>query len=200
MNFNYTNYLFLFEIFYKMSHFTDAYDTVEEVTDTGIHYFFMSEGKKDIVKAIHYMYVRDLMGKRVYNLGFGNYDPATDRIIDDLTPNNGDHYPIFHTVLSTIPGFFRTYPDAMMMVQGSDSTQRYIMNCRLTCKKKCNGRVCRNAHRRINLYRNYVEKNYGTLNKEYIFLGSKTNVEDQPITEPFQKGKNYYTILLHKIS
>lgn len=87
-----------------------------------------------------------------------------------------------------------------MMVQGSDSTQRFILNCRLACKKNCNSRSCRNAHRRINLYRNYVEKNYEMLNKEYVFLGSQTKIEDQPVTESFQKGKNYYTILLHKIS
>ena len=183
-----------------MSQYTDTYETVEEVTETGIHYFFLSEGKRDIIKAIQYTYAQDLLGKKVYNLGFGNYDPYTDCIIDDLTSNNGDQYQIFHTVLSTIPGFFRTYPDAMMMVQGSDSTQRFILNCRLTCKKNCNDRSCRNAHRRINLYKNYVEKNFETLNKEYTFLGSQTRIEDQPVTESFKKGKNYYTILFHKFS
>jgi hypothetical protein len=70
-------------------------------------------------------YVLDFRGRRVYNLGFGDYDLDTDSISDDLTTNNGDPYKVFHTVLHTIPQFFETYSDAMMMVLGSDPTVPY---------------------------------------------------------------------------
>ena len=70
-------------------------------------------------------YVLDFRGQRVYNLGFGDYDLDTDSISDDLTTNNGDPYKVFHTVLHTIPQFFETYSDAMMMVLGSDPTVPY---------------------------------------------------------------------------
>src|SRR5258707_986187 len=97
-----------------MSQFTDAYDTVETVTDSGIRYFFLSEGKGSIIKIIQYTYIQDLLGRKLYNLGFGDYDLRTGSILDDLTPNNGDPYRIFHTVLSTIPSFFNIFPNAMM--------------------------------------------------------------------------------------
>lgn len=97
------------------------YDTQENVTDEGIQYTFISEGIIDIFKVIEYVYVRDFLGKKLYNLGFGDYDVQKGVILDGVISNNGDHYRIFNTVLNTIPIFFENYPNAIMIVQGSDS-------------------------------------------------------------------------------
>jgi len=49
-----------------MSAFPDIYETVGNITDTGIQYFFVSEGEADIIKAVQYAYVLDFQGRRVY--------------------------------------------------------------------------------------------------------------------------------------
>jgi hypothetical protein len=183
-----------------MSTFPDIYETVDNITSTGIQYFFFSEGKSDIVKAVQYAYILDFQGKRVFNLGFGDYDPDTDTISDDLTTNNGDPYKVFHTVLNTIPRFFTTYEDEMMMVRGSDSTQDFMDNCRPSSRKKCRPNECKNAHRRINIYRGYVDKNFDNLTKEYKFYGGSADIENQMLVEDYIKGKQYITVLLTKKS
>jgi hypothetical protein len=76
------------------------------------------------------------------------------------------------------------------MVQGSDSTQEFRDNCQLTCKKRCTGAECKNMHRRINIYRNYVDKNFDSLSKEYLFLGGVINTDNQTLTEEYVKEKN----------
>jgi hypothetical protein len=182
-----------------MSQLTGAYTTVETVTDSGVHHLFITEGRETIIKIIQYTYVQDLLGRKLYNLGFGDYDLRTGSIWDNPTSNNGNHYRIFQTVLYTIPRFFDFYPDAILMVRGSDSRQAFINNCKLSCKKKCSSGKCRNAHRRIRLYKNYVEKNYHRYSPEYVFFGSKTRIEDQIVAENYQFGEKYYTILFYRI-
>jgi len=190
--------LFLFENSSQMSQLTGAYTTVETVTDSGVHHLFITEGRETIIKIIQYTYVQDLLGRELYNLGFGDYDLRTRAILDNPTSNNGDHYRIFHTVLYTIPKFFNLYPDVILMVRGSDSRLAFINDCRLSCKKKCPSDKCRNAHRRIRLYQSYVEKNYDIYSQEYAFFGSKTNIEDQIVVESYQFGEKYSTILFHR--
>jgi len=182
-----------------MSQLTFSYNTVETVTDSGVDYFFVAKGRETTIKIIQYIYVQDLLGRKLYNMGFGTYDPRTGSILDNLLSNDGNHYRIFHTVLNSVPEFFDIYPGAMLMVQGSDSRQSFINNCKLECKKKCPIDKCRNAHRRISLYKSYVEKNYHIYSQEYVFLGSKTNIEDQIVAESYQFGEKHSTILFHRI-
>jgi hypothetical protein len=103
-----------------MSSYPYTYSTVTNITEDGMQSFFISEGEFDIIKAVRYAFAFDFKGKPVYNLAFGNYDFRTDTLFDDQTSNNGDAYQVFHTVLDTIPDFFLAYPNAMMMVQGSE--------------------------------------------------------------------------------
>jgi hypothetical protein len=65
----------------------------------------------------------------------------------------------------------------MMMVWGSDSTKEYQSNCYLSCKKDCAPYACKNAHRRITIYRNYVNKNLAVLSLDYKFYGGSINGE-----------------------
>lgn len=174
------------------------YDVEKSITETGIQYVFVSEGENDIIKAIQYSYVQMFMDRSLYNLGFGDYDAQTDTISDDSNSNNGDHYKVFNTVLSTIPNFFDNYPDAMMAVQGSDSKPEYLEKCRLTCKKKCIEGECRNSHWRINIYQSYVDKNYDALEVEYKFYGGKRGADNQIVIDDYEKGKRYDTVLLFR--
>lgn len=182
-----------------MSAFHHVYETIDKPTETGIQYFFMSKGIIDIIKAVEYTYVWDFDGGQVYNLGFGDYDPDTNSILDESVSNNGDPYKIFHTVLDTIPKFFKSHEEAMVIVWGSDSKQDFQDNCRLSCKKECRPAECKNAHRRINIYRNYVNKNYNILTKQYKFYGGAINIENQIFIESYVKGKYYSSVLLKKI-
>jgi hypothetical protein len=174
------------------------YEIEESVTESGIQYSFMSEGKTDIIKVIEYSYVQDFMNKPLYNLGFGDYDAENDKIFDSSVSNNGDHYKVFNTVLNTIPSFFDHYQNAVMIVQGSDSKSDFLNKCKITCKKKCPAGECKNSHRRINVYRSYVDKNYDTLIEDYTFYGGEINADNQMIIESYQKGKKYDSVLLLK--
>jgi hypothetical protein len=95
-----------------MSNFTDTYEVTSSVTETGINFFFVSEGKKDVFKTIDYSYFLDHQGKKVYNLAFGDFDHRTGGFADNQATNNGDPYSVYHTVLATIPYFFRSYEEA----------------------------------------------------------------------------------------
>jgi len=181
-----------------MSNFTDTYEMEGEITEDGIEFLFVSDGKKEVPKIIRYSYIMDFQGKNVYNLGFGDYNYGTHSYSDGITTNNGDPYSVYHTVLATIPHFFQIYEDAILMVQGSDSSQKFQENCRLSCHRKCSLDTCRKAHRRINIYRNYVDKNFESLTQEYTFLGSLTAFENQLLTEDYVKDKKYLTVLLKK--
>jgi hypothetical protein len=181
-----------------MSHFTDTYEIRSKITERDLYFFFLSEGKKNIIKVVLYYYVMDLQDCPLYNVSLSDYDISTNSCCVDKTSDNGDIYRVFHTVLATIPCFFSIWQNAMLMVQGSDSIQEFQDDCRLTCKKRCQLTECRNAHRRINIYRNYVNKNFEDLTKEYIFYGSYLIIENQLFKEEYDKEKNYPVILLKK--
>ena len=151
-----------------------AYETVGQITDKGIEFLFLSEGKRNIIKAIAYVHTKNFNGKKVYNLGFGDYDLATDTILDHFASNNGDAYKVFSTVLSTIPGFFNLFADAMIMVNGSD-------------------------RKRMNIYRKYVDKYYASLSKRYRFFGVIVTLEDQFLVEDYEKGEEIDMIFLEKM-
>lgn len=113
-----------------------GYDLTSDISDLSIKHFFISSGNRDIVKVIEYLYVSPLGNRKIFNLAFGDYIMEEDGRIDDTTEsNNGDAYKVFNTVLNTIPSFFSNFPNDIIMVTGSDSTQEYIDNCKKNCKK-----------------------------------------------------------------
>lgn len=181
-----------------MSNFADAYEVTSKITEDGIDLLFMSEGKRDVVKIIRYAYFIHYQERDVFNLAFGDYYSRSRSFSDNIATNNGDPYSVYHTVLASIPYFFKIFEDAMLLVRGSDSTQKFQDECRLFCERKCSFEVCRKAHRRINIYRNYVNRHFDSINKEYMLLGSLTDYENQLLTEDYVRGKNYLSILLKK--
>lgn len=171
--------------------------TETKKTEQGTKYLFVSKGKVDVIKAIEYSYVLEYNGKKVYNLGFGDFDSATGKTDDSILTDNGDAYPVFNTVLSTIPMFFENYPNHMMIVWGSDSTEKFIDRCKEICDKKCID-FCKKADRRINLYSKYVNKNFEELNKEYKFYGGVLNAENKIVVEEYVPNKKYKSVLVIK--
>jgi uncharacterized protein DUF6934 len=164
-----------------------------------IQYFFLSKGTSIIIKAIQYSYALDFQGRRVYNLGFGDYDPNTRSVIDDVTSNNGDTYKIFHTVLNTIPGFFAIFKEAVVIASGSDSRQEFRDSCRSSCNKNCLPDQCKNAHRRINIYRHYIDKHFAGLSTDYQFYGSSLITENQIVAEEYNKERPYIYLLTRRL-
>lgn len=173
------------------------YETIEDKLNDVLQYFFTSTGNKDIIKTIQYAYVKNMNGKRVFNLGFGDYDIENDSFSDDIITNNGDAYRVFKTVLSTIPRFFESYHDAVLMVEGSDGRTNFIDKCWLTCKKKCKD-ICKNFNRRIAIYCGYINKNFKRLTKEYIFYGGTDYIDNQHITTDYKVGGKYNAVFVIK--
>jgi len=119
-----------------------SYPSEQRFGDAGVQYVFVSKGEKDIIKVIEYSFVQVFLQKRLFNLGFGDYDAETDSLIDNSSSNNGDHYRVFNTVLNTIPDFFIHYPTDIVAVQGSDSHPGFAENCKIACTKKCGKGEC----------------------------------------------------------
>lgn len=154
-----------------MSNIVNPYTTFSRVTETGMLFYFVSVGKKVIVKAVRYTCMQELLGKMVYNMALGDYDPLTGALRDNSISNNGDHYRVFQTALSTIPEFLKI-KNAMIHVRGRDS-------------------------RRMNVYRAYVEKNYNTLSKDYIFYEGKT-IGNHIAIKFYEKGGGFDSIIFSK--
>lgn len=147
-----------------MNNFQNVYDTDEHRLRLGIlRYYFVSKGERDIVKVVQYHYIGHFEGVPVFYFGFGDFDPVGDTLSDEDISDNNDPYKVFHTVLNTVPKLFDIYGNVMLMVQGSDSKPEFVDKCRTTCTRRCEDSSCKKAHRRINIYRRFVDKNIDTL-------------------------------------
>ncbi len=171
------------------------YDTEQIEGEIKIQYLFASVGKKTIIKAIEYSPITTMGARTIYNLGFGDYDEANSTIIDDINSNNGDIYVVFNTVLSTVPVFFETNPDAVILVSGSDSHENFINDCLPDCKKKCIDK-CKNHQRRIKTYRYYVDKSFDELCIDFIFFGRNKTKENTFVQ--YIPKQDYDDILVYK--
>ncbi|MBW8685528.1 DUF6934 family protein [Chitinophaga rhizophila] len=182
-----------------MNRADDVYDVREWANpgEQGLYYFFVSEGKREIIKVVQYEYVRQFRNRPLFNLGFGDYDYENDRVTDNETSDNNDHYRVFNTVLQTIPRLFEQFKDGVIVVRGSDSSPSFITKCRNTCKRRCDDSKCKKAHRRIGIYSTFLNKHFEQLNLEYSFYGLD-GLEDCSATEPYEKGKNYRGVIIEK--
>jgi hypothetical protein len=182
-----------------MNNYQDIYAITEEqlATRNDYRFYFVSTGKKDINKMIEYEFVKDIENGPLFNLGFGNYNSATDGLLDEVVSCNDDHYKVFYTVLNTIPRLFLAHTDATILVQGSDSMPQFIERCKANCNRNCGNEECKMAHRRIKIYRNFVDKNFDNLSNDYAFLGSK-NVDNFEDAESYQVGEKYISVLVKR--
>ncbi|MCS3800870.1 hypothetical protein [Niastella sp. OAS944] len=160
-----------------MSNLYHRYDITETSDEVSTNFLFFSKGgneEEEVPKIIQFTYIRDYKNTPVYNLGFGDFDMNTGFINDEAMSDNGDVYRVFNTVLSTVPFFFEKYPNAALLVRGSDGRTEYEFNCKQNCKRKCID-LCHNFNRRMRLYCNYVSRKHGLLRVDYQFLGGYAN-------------------------
>jgi len=169
-----------------------SYQLYESQDVNSIRYFFLSEGIKTQFKVVEYGFLTSYLGLDVYNLAFGDYDKQNNCLIDNVYSNNGDHYMIFNTVLSTVPKFFKLSPASIIMVQGSDSSNQFANDCRKDCKKRCE-EFCKKQHQRIRLYNSYIHREYDSLSSTFLFWGG-ISFEQKIILEEFNLEKYYKTI------
>ena len=82
------------------------YDLV--VSPNRSRYEFVSVGPKgSIQKIVEYAYINELS---IWNLGFGDVNPVTGEISDDVISDNGDGRKVMATVFMTLFTFFKKIP------------------------------------------------------------------------------------------
>jgi hypothetical protein len=172
----------------------DIYETNLSIESTIVQYLFESKGEKKLIKAVQYSGFKTQTGLIMYNLGFGDYDFETKSISDSQSSNNGDMRTVFNTVLNTVPKFFQDNPGFPIYVQGSDSSDLFEEECRISCFKNCN-EACKNRNRRIRIYTYFVNKHFKALSKEYLFFGYD---EQKEAFVEYVPQNNYIAVLVYK--
>jgi|GEM_PF-331330 len=187
----------LFSLFaLRMGTGEDRYETVEGRTEATVEYSFTSKGRLTIKKVVRYRYTQIIYGRQIFNMEFGDYDVKENNIVYDRSSNNGDAYRVFHTVLNTIPAFFRALPSAMIMIEGIDSSLAFEEKCRKDCRRNCTIE-CKRLDRRIRIYREFLNKDFDELRMDYFFWGGIRN-DNSVLVEPYGTGENYNVILIEK--
>lgn len=82
-------------------------------------YVFYSEGPKGVIKKI-VRYTPVILNTTLYfNLGFGDWDEAENRINDLVNTNNRDSEKVLATIAHTVVEFTKYYPKAIVYAEGS---------------------------------------------------------------------------------
>ena len=101
--------------------------SVYSITRTGkMKFTFESnnvDGTNPVIKMVEYLPIIR-MGRKYYNLEFGDYSPEKDRIDDRVVTDNGDMRRVLKTVATTLETFFEEFPDKEVHIDGSDSVRR----------------------------------------------------------------------------
>lgn len=103
----------------------EKYATTSSSQHSG--YKFVSVGERgSIIKVVQYS---PTVNPNEYNLAFGDYDPVTGVLDDQVRSNNGDRDKILATVGTTAIDFLSWYPDAIIFAKGSTDarTRTYQM-------------------------------------------------------------------------
>jgi hypothetical protein len=88
-----------------------------QATTDRLQFEFVSIGRKGaIIKRIEFTYVDELA---FWNLGFGDYNPITNRIDDQAVSDNGDGRKVLATVAFAVSQFLGKQPDATVFFTGS---------------------------------------------------------------------------------
>src|SRR5688572_28787008 len=114
-----------------------GYEVIRKSSEDRIRFYFISSGKRRIIKVVDFVRLKEFEDLEVYNLGFGDYNVDTNLMEDQLYTHNGDERKVFNTVLNTILIFFQHYPLKMLIIRGSDSKEEFKEKCRITCTKNC---------------------------------------------------------------
>lgn len=127
---------------------------------------FISSGPKGAVtKVIRY---REINVKGIYNLGFGDEEPASGYINDLSVTNNNDSQKVLSTVARTLYLFTDHYPGAIIIASGSTIA-------------------------RTRLYRMGITNNLTAIEQDFSVLGL-TGAD----WEPFRKNITYYAFSVRR--
>jgi hypothetical protein len=100
-----------------------------------LEYQFYSEGPKGkIEKRILFEQVSNK--PKVYNLAFGDLDPATGKISDIDITDNKDMDKILSTVASSVIAFTINHPGTMVVAQGSTASRTRLYQMRVAANLK----------------------------------------------------------------
>jgi hypothetical protein len=95
-------------------------ETYEYLTDDNhLDFEFYSEGPKGKIRKIVRYRPGNSGGITYFNLGFGDWNPATDKIDDLVVTNNRDKLKVLATIALTVLDFTQYFPDAPIYVRGS---------------------------------------------------------------------------------
>ena len=171
-----------------------GYEMVERRTAYEWEYYFISSGKKNVMKVIEFENVGENEEEKLYNLGFGDYNFETTGYDDISKTGNNDGRMVFNTVLNAIQRFFDIKPTGILTVCGSDSRLKFKHHFQKSCNRKC-GKECKKFNQRIRIYRNYLNKHFKEFSNEYDFFGGYFN---RLLREPYTPGKSYDEIFIVK--
>lgn len=128
-------------------------------------YEFTSEGPKgSIVKTVVYAQIRS----GIFNLSFGDWNTAIDKMDDSIKSNNGDRDKVLATVAATALEFTNKYPGALIYTEGSTPA-------------------------RTRLYQMAIANNLEEISENFEIEGYISR-----IWEPFQKARNYEAFLVKR--
>ena len=128
---------------------------------------FVSEGPNgNISKLIKYTRLR--AASNVFNLAFGDIDPITKELRDDVTSNNGDTDKVLATVAVTVLFLTEENPEIWIYAKGSSSA-------------------------RTRLYQMAISRNLEAITEIFDIFGI-TNYE----TQNFERGINYDAFLVKR--
>lgn len=107
------------------------YPRYEYSTEDELNIFeFDSIGTKGkVAKIVQYT---EMNIKGYYNLGFGDLDPETKEINDDIVTNNGDGQKVLATVVSTVYAFTGKNTDAYVYATGSNEVRTRLYRMGIT--------------------------------------------------------------------
>ncbi len=144
----------------------EEYYDFEKTPDT--HYYeFHSVGPNGTVrKVIQFQQIN--IKENVYNLGFGDFDPATNEISDLTTTNNLDTKKVLSTVARAVIDFMNGHPHAIVMAKGSTPS-------------------------RTRLYQMGISEFWNEIQEIFEIKGYHKYT-----WESFQKGKNYDAFFIFK--
>lgn len=127
---------------------------------------FLSEGAKGkIEKLIQFSSVNQ---NNLYNLAFGDRNPLTDDIDDNVVTDNGDSEKVLATVVAAVYAFCDKFPLAWIYATGSTLS-------------------------RTRLYRMGINKYYDIVKTDFEIFG-----QAQSEWERYEKGKDYQAFVIQR--
>lgn len=101
-----------------------------EMGESGMVYEFVSQGPRGSIPKIVIFSKMD--HREIYNLAFGDWDPAKKEIDDKVRSNNGDTEQVLATVMRTVELFTAQFPEAAVYAKGSCGARTRMYQMRLS--------------------------------------------------------------------